>query len=671
MIMKHSYVHVLSVAMFLMSIQLQAQSDDMLSGVNAQQLNQIEEIVSTYAEYGKFNGSALVTHEHELIYKKAFGLANMEWDVPNSPKTKFRISTLTQQFTALLILQLAQEKKIDLQASIATYLIHYPKENGDKITLHHLLSHTSGIPDYTHARTYPERSRSPIEPLQILELFADSTLMFEPGEKFNYSNSNYIVLGLLIEQITGKSFHHVLKEKILDPLGMKNTGLERNQNILESKASAYYQQGGMYRNANYIDMSTAFAANGMYSTVEDMRVWIEALDSEKLVSNKFRALLFTPHTPAWRQHYGYGWSIGTLAVGNTEERIPAYYQDGSLNGYNCLIVKIPSLKSSIIFMNNTSRAPLFEMTKAIVAVLQNTTYELPKKSLAYDLMKVFEQDGVDAGIAFYEQNKSNDFYIIDEREMNVVGYNMKQKDQMDAALAMFQLNIQTFPYSSNTYDSYAELLMHMGEKQDAIENYKKSVRLNPNNENGFNMLHSLGVDIEPTDLYVLQSDLDWGVETFTFPLRFASDIDLAGTEQAYFPSGWSDAKHPAYFSYVFVWHVEAPDALKLEEITQNLQRYFDGLMGAVNKEPELIVPKTKVKLKPARHDGEALNFVGTTKVHDSFVQRKQITLSTEVTQHYCPAEGMTAIVFRFSPAGFGADIWELLRSFKLNEGFCE
>ena len=167
---------------------------------------QIEELINKYTEYGKFNGSVLVSEQGKVLFKKGFGLANMEWDIPNQPNTKHRLGSITKQFTGMLILQLAEEGKLDLQKPITTYLPDYPKETGDIITTHHLLTHTSGISNYTaFPNFFKDESRNPYTPEEFVKTFSDKALDFSPGDKFSYSNSGYFLLGVIIEKLSDKS----------------------------------------------------------------------------------------------------------------------------------------------------------------------------------------------------------------------------------------------------------------------------------------------------------------------------------------------------------------------------------------------------------------------------------------------------------------------------------
>src|SRR5260370_27324953 len=216
-------------------------------------VDKLDKLLHAYAEYGKFNGSVLVAEKVQVIYKKGFGLADMEWNIPNQPDTKYRLGSITKQFTSMLIMQLVEQGKLKLDVPISTYLPDYPKKSGDVITLHHLLTHSSGIPNMTSFPGFDKNiSRDFYSPMQLVNLFADSTLQFEPGKKFVYSNSGYILLGYIIERVTGKTYEQVLQENIFTPLKMNNTGYDHHQTLLKNRAIGYEKNGWHYVNADFI-----------------------------------------------------------------------------------------------------------------------------------------------------------------------------------------------------------------------------------------------------------------------------------------------------------------------------------------------------------------------------------------------------------------------------------
>jgi CubicO group peptidase (beta-lactamase class C family) len=395
----------------------------------------------------------------------------------------------------MLIMQLAEQGKLKLDAPISTYLPDYPKKSGDVITIHHLLTHSSGIPNMTSFPGFgKDVMRNSYSPVQLVNISADSTLQFEPGKKYAYSNSGYLLLGYIIEKLTGKSYEQVLQENIFTPLKMNNTGYDRNRTLLKKRASGYEKNGRLYVNANFIDMSVPYAAGALYSTVEDLYLWDQALYGNRLLRKENMDLLFTKHIPSGgSSHYGYGWGIGDIPLGNTKERIETIGHGGGINGFNTQITRIPSDKSLIVLLNNTGGAPLNEMTNAIAAILYDKTYDFPKRSVAYSLADRMEKAGIPSALAYYKSIKDSTSYYLNEREMNLTGYQFLESGKAKEAAAIFLLNTQAFPKSSNVYDSYGEALMALGNKTEALENYKQSVKLNPGNEGGIKVLNANGI----------------------------------------------------------------------------------------------------------------------------------------------------------------------------------
>jgi CubicO group peptidase (beta-lactamase class C family) len=460
-------------------------------------VEQIEELLSTYEEYGKFNGSVLVSDQGKVIYKKGFGMANMEWDIPNQPNTKHRLGSITKQFTAMLILQLVAEGKLDLQAPITTYLPDYPKASGDIITSHHLLTHTSGIPNYTAFPKFIEdESRNPYTPEEFVKMFADKALDFTPGEKFSYSNSGYFLLGLLVEKLSGKSYEQMLQDKIFTPLNMKDTGYDNHGDILKNRATGYEKQGGGYVNSSYLDMSIPYAAGSIYSTVEDLYKWDQTLYTTSILPKEYMTIYFKPNIPAFgNANYAYGWGVGYAKIGKSNDSIYAIGHGGGINGFNTNISRTTSNKSLVVLLNNTGGAPLNDMTKAIRGIMHGKEYDMPKKSIADAVLAVIEDKGIDAGILHYNSIKDSETYSLREREMNAIGYQLMGSDKVEEANKVFQLIIEEFPTSSNAYDSFGESLMKLGKNDLAIKNYRKLVALNPNNQNGIDSLKKLGDDV--------------------------------------------------------------------------------------------------------------------------------------------------------------------------------
>lgn len=472
---------------FLAALQLTfAQSND----------KEIEELIDLYHEYGKFNGSVLVAEQGKIVYQKGHGMANMEWDIPNSTNTKHRLGSVSKQFTAMLILQLASDGKLDLQAPINNYLPDYPNAHETPITTHHLLTHTSGIPNYTaFTDFFKDMSRNPYSPDEFVETFKDKKLDFMPGEKFSYSNSGYFLLGALIEKISGKSYETMLHENIFTPLNMNDSGYDNHKDILKNRATGYEKYGDGFINSNYIDMSIPYAAGSLYSTVEDLYTWDQALYGNKMLSKEYMELYFKPQIKAYGNYdYAYGWAVGYDKIGSSTDSIYTITHGGGINGFNTIISRAPSDQSLVVLLNNTGGAPLTGMTQSIRAILKGKSYELPKESGAYKVLAEIQNEGIEAGETLYKKIKDDETYDFNENQMNEIGYLLMGEDKTAEALAVFKWNMEAYPKSFNTYDSYAEASMKAGNKEDAIKYYKKSIEMNPGNQNGIDKLEEMGVD---------------------------------------------------------------------------------------------------------------------------------------------------------------------------------
>ena len=451
----------------------------------------IDELVTIYHNYGQFNGAALVAENGKVIYKKGIGLANMEWNIPNEPDTKFRLGSITKQFTATLILQLVEQGKIKLDGKVSDYLPEYRQDTGAKITIHHLLSHTSGVPNYTAALGFFENvSRNPFKVDDFIKKYASGDLEFEPGAKFNYSNSGYFLLGAIIEKVTGKPYEQVLKERITDPLGMKNTGYDHYGSILSKRAAGYIKTPGGYQNAPYLDMTIPYAAGSLYSTVEDLYLWDQALYGDKVLSAASKELMFKPNL----ENYGYGFSIRKATLGPSKIVVPVIEHNGGINGFNTTIVRLVGDKRLVVLLDNTSQGRYLDgIALAITNILYDQPYESPKQSIAETLLKTVVEKDVASALKQYRELKAthpND-YDFREAELNTLGYQLLQMKKVAEAIEIFKLNVEAYPQAFNPYDSLGEAYMTHGDKELAITNYKKSLELNPQNAGATRMLATL------------------------------------------------------------------------------------------------------------------------------------------------------------------------------------
>jgi CubicO group peptidase (beta-lactamase class C family) len=456
----------------------------------AEKAARIDKLVSQYAEQGHFSGTVLVSLHDKVLFKKAYGLANREWDIPNTPDTKFRIGSITKQFTAMLVLQQVQKGTIKLDAHVSDYLPYYRKDTGSKITIHQLLNHTSGIPSYTgNPKFLANEARNPYTPDEFVQKSCSGDLQFAPGSQWRYNNSGYFILGAILERVTGKPYEVLLQQSILEPLGMKDTGYDHFGTVLKKRASGYELELTGPNNAPYLDMSLPYAAGALYSTVEDLFLWDQALYTNKLLKAELKEKLFTPGM----KDYGYGWSITPLPPAEAGGGGTLIQHGGGINGFNTLLQRLVRDHALIVILNNTPGANLEEMASSIRSILYDREPPALKRSLMMVLGPIIAARGGEAAVARYAELKRAEpnGFDFSEAELNNLGYLLLSKGRTQDAIAIFKLNVEQYPKSGNVYDSLAEAYESAGQKPLAIANYRKSVELDPSNQHGKDKLKEL------------------------------------------------------------------------------------------------------------------------------------------------------------------------------------
>lgn len=274
----------------------------------------VDEYMKAAVKLEKFSGSILIARNGLPIVTRSYGMANQELKVPNTPKTVFQLGSVSKQFTAMAIMQLQERGKLKVNDPICKYLDDCPAA-WQPITIHQLLTHTSGIKGYSTLPDWDDRiSVLPYTRTGFVKEFRDLPLEFVPGEKYTYSNSGYYLLGLIIERVSGKSYRKFLSENIFVPLGMKSSNYNEPPALVPNRATGYYWEIDSFISSPNENLALSFATSGIYSTVEDLLLWDKALYTEKLVSRKSLNEIFTPFTkgaPEGDQFsYGYGWNIG-------------------------------------------------------------------------------------------------------------------------------------------------------------------------------------------------------------------------------------------------------------------------------------------------------------------------------------------------------------------------
>lgn len=336
----------------------------------------LDHVADAYQKNRKFIGSVLVAKGGSTLLEKGYGMADIELDVPNTPATKFRLGSITKQFTATAILQLQEQGKLSVSDSACKYFDNCP-ETWKKITIHQLLSHTSGIPSYTEDKEFPKPRfmRVPLTPSEILLLSKDKPLEFEPGTKWKYDNTGYIFLGVIIEKVSGEKYADYLKKHIYGPLDMQDSGYDDTAAILKNRASGYRPAADGFANADYLDMSLPYAAGSLYSTVRDLYRWDRSLYGDKVIGKASRDQMFTPV----KNDYGYGWMLAPMY------KHKQIGHGGGINGFSSYIARFPEDDGVVIVLSNNAAGNAAGVARALAATLFGESVQLPGEQKAISL----------------------------------------------------------------------------------------------------------------------------------------------------------------------------------------------------------------------------------------------------------------------------------------------
>jgi CubicO group peptidase (beta-lactamase class C family) len=384
-------------ALSLARLQGRKEVEELLLKANAQDLPLpapeilIDELYSGLKSKVAPGVSVLVAKDGKIVYKKAFGYQNIEQKIAATPETKFRIGSITKQFTAAAILKLQEEGKLKVTDKLSQFLPDFPR--GNEVTIHHLLTHTSGIHSYTGKSDFLTKVLTPITPDALIEYFKNDAYDFNPGEEYRYNNSGYFLLGYIIEKVSGKPYAQFLKENFFGPLQMSNTGVHNTSLKLTNEAVGYERNGESYKPGMNWDMSWAGGAGALYSTVEDMYKWNEAVFSGKVLTQESLKAAFTPvvlnngKTPPGT-NYGYGWGIDEYRGRN------AIQHSGGLHGFISNAARFTEDNMTVVILTNISPP---EMNLNPYPIAEYYLYDKMKAQPSYSV-----KDAGDMNVKAYE-----------------------------------------------------------------------------------------------------------------------------------------------------------------------------------------------------------------------------------------------------------------------------
>lgn len=313
--------------------------------------------IEEYANSHGFNGTILIAEDGAVTYNRSFGTANFAFDVPHTPTTRYKAASITKLMTAVLVLQLAEQGRIDLQAPIVAYLPDYAGEGRDRVTLHQLLNHTSGIDNMDKVASLEDALENGLPPYQaprtgkqMLDQFASGPLVASPGSAFSYNNADYIILGQIIEEVSGMSYESVLQERILAPLGMTSSGLMRQDTTVRNLADTYFYRDDIGRLVPDLPVYAGnwYASGALYSDAADLLKFSNALFDGTLLTQGSLGLLLTPGL----DDYGYGtWVYTSASNGETRHILK---RPGSIMGAQAQLYRYVEDDVTVIILSNTA-----------------------------------------------------------------------------------------------------------------------------------------------------------------------------------------------------------------------------------------------------------------------------------------------------------------------------
>jgi CubicO group peptidase (beta-lactamase class C family) len=489
----------------LLAITTYAQQQPMVAQSSLE--NRIDSVISIISNRDQFTGSMIVLSNDKLIWKGSFGEADLQTHALNSSTSNFEIASLTKPFTALAIGILRQQGLVAYDDPVSKYLPGFPYK---EVTIRHLLTHTSGIQEYYQLLNSKWDQKKIASNLDLYTLHVDNsaTLSSRPGEAYEYSNTGYIFLALLIERVSGLSYQDFLHEKVFKVAGMNNSIVHTK---LDKRVVNKLSRG--YEHAHMLDPSYTlpdsipgyhliqycaggFYGDGMiYSNVEDLAKFTKALFSFNLLKKELLAECLSPgllnngeminasFIKGVQGTYGLGWAIADSPSGKM-----IFHTGGDL-GYRSILLHNIDKNQTVIMLDNRASRGVFTTAWAVMQLLNGNKPVLPTQSLAIVIGRIIINEGLEKALSAYDVLKNNkDNFMISEAEFNELGGTLLHFKKIKEAVAIAKVNTEQFPLSWNAWDSYAETLLNDNQKELAIKYYKKSLELNPENVNAKKVL---------------------------------------------------------------------------------------------------------------------------------------------------------------------------------------
>lgn len=457
--------------------------------VDTQRIIKVQNIIKSYGFLKWFSGSVLVAKDGVPIYKTAGGFASLEYKVNCALDTKFNVGAITQLITATAIMQLAQNGQLNLGAPARQHLpAKMAAGLSQDITIRHLLSHSSGLPDYYSLPEYSKKFTDIKKISDMLDIIFEQSLHFTSGTQYEYSNSNYVVLAAIVEQVSGMSYQEYVRKKIFQPADMSHSNFYYWYEVVGNRAMAY-QFNSKHKARTAADLFGAypFGADGLYTTIEDLLKFDQALKSGKLVNKEHQTLLSDPimatnDSIVAGEMMGYGWKSKML----NSDRIT--YQGGNIYGVSSQIRNYPD-GYTIIVLSNFHKERAAEVAQKIENALYDKDYFVPSNSIAYYVYSLIEKNGTDYVKANLDE-LLGDINIKLEKTLalNKLAEELLYIEKNEMALAVLDINAHKFPNDPMIYDAYGNYYFKTANFEKSLQNFQAKLRLQPNDARAQGMI---------------------------------------------------------------------------------------------------------------------------------------------------------------------------------------
>lgn len=451
---------------------------------NNKQISKIENHLNKMATNDTYSGNVLIALNEEILLEKAYGYANLSHKVPNNVNTKFGIASMGKMFTAVAIMQLKEQGKLNFDDYVGEFLPDYPNKTvKDSVTIHQLLVHTSGLSDFFNTK-FELKAKHTVRTLEdYFSFFKDDSLLFTPGTKNSYSNSGYIVLGMIIEKLSATTYYDYVKQHIFTPVGMENTDCFETDSSIENLAEGYINLGknNIWKTSTYYKGARGSSAGGAYSTLGDLHKFAMALKKNILISNESLAIMTMDQN---NNNYGYGFSL------NRFNDFEVYGHNGGAHGVSAELDIYKNADYIVVTLSNRGALNGWVDVRSMIREeLAGSTEETDKFLGSKELIEIYKSEGYEAALEklHHMEGKVSQQYLMDAANK------FRESKQYKKAIDLLKLLVIGIPDSWYCYSILADTYLDAGNKELAIENYHNSLKLEPKNEWAIEKLEMLNV----------------------------------------------------------------------------------------------------------------------------------------------------------------------------------